>query len=223
MSPAFPVITGAFPATAAERGLQEYIDAGDVGVLEVVQQAAREWAAALAGLTGVLGILSVVQGGSAVPDLTEPLQLLVGALLALAVISATAALLLAALAAQGFPDLGPLTPIAVAMAALRSRVVAEKDKAIRRLTLSRVLAAVTVGLVLAAVGITWYGETEDRLPPPPRLIVRTIDRVECGTLAPAPVGFVTVVPDGPDGPATIMVDKIREVMLVDRCPAAGPG
>jgi hypothetical protein len=122
--------------------------------LSRVRATAEKWAASLGAILGLNGTVLVIKGRDDISQLAGNLQLVVGILLAVALLCALSASFCAALAAQGTPRKvllsGPLT--------LRDWEHRHAVRAVRQLRASRILSVAVVLLVATAIGFMWFGK-----------------------------------------------------------------
>lgn len=154
-----------------------------------VRAAALAWRNGLAGLlTGLLGF-SLLKGRSDVSQLASPWAIAVGGLLALA-------LACGALGAHRLMRAGHGLPTVTPTSHLRPRLTADHEEALRAASDLRWGIRTTLccaGLLVLAVGTTWYGPAAD-----PALQVTTPAGTQCGTrMTLGPSGGVLTTKDGP--------------------------
>jgi hypothetical protein len=144
------------PATEAERAAQRRADEQAQNALPATRNAAEKWGATTAAVFTALGFASIVQGRNAFERLTEEWGIGAGVAALGAFLLALAAIVVAALAAQGTPRDGmPTGPELVVFE------IAEAARARARLQRSRRLTVAAICFVVAALGVLWYGPAKD--------------------------------------------------------------
>jgi hypothetical protein len=126
------------------------------GQLAAVRAAADKWAAGIAALIGLAGLILPLAGRDAIRSLVPWTQAAIGALLALAFIAAATAVLLAYRAAHGMPAVRPADDDGALLdwyQAHRARPLA----ATRRLRQAIQAALTTIVALILAVGIAVFG------------------------------------------------------------------
>ncbi|MEU9397490.1 hypothetical protein AB0D86_46885 [Streptomyces sp. NPDC048324] len=155
-----------------------------------VRTAAVAWRNGLAGLlVGLLGF-GLVKGRSDVSQLASGWALAVGALLALALVCGGSGALRLMRAGHGLPTVTPVSQ-------LRSQLAADHEEALRAAADLRWGIRATLccaGLLVIAVGTTWYGPAAAD----PALQITTPAGPECATrLTLGPSGGVLTTKEGP--------------------------
>jgi hypothetical protein len=173
-----------------------------------VQAAATAWRNGLAGLLTALAGFSLIKGQSDISQLARPWAAAAGLLLLAAFLAGVAGALLLIRAAAGFPVLTPVSR-------LRSRSAddhTEAKGAVWALQAGIALTVICAGLLVAAVGVTWYGPGRT----PPALQITTPAGTRCGTLLQLNRGRATVA--GRGGTSTVTLQPGDTVRPVTGCP-----
>jgi hypothetical protein len=124
--------------------------------LREVRETAANWRTALAAMLTLVTAVSVIRGRDTIVDLVPGARVLVGVLLLLAVVAACVGAFLASRSAFGLPkEEQAVRSITDLVAAERARV----HRAVRDLRAAIVLTFVTLALIVASVGVVWYGPT----------------------------------------------------------------
>ncbi len=124
--------------------------------LRAVRETAANWRTALAAMLTLVTAVSVIRGRDTIVGLAPAARVLVGVLLLLAVVAACAGAFLASRSAFGLPkEEQAVRRITDLVAAERARV----HRAVRDLRAAIVLTFVTLALIVASVGVVWYGPT----------------------------------------------------------------
>jgi hypothetical protein len=134
--------------------------------LERVRKTAENWRTGLAGILALITTVSVVKGRDTIIDLAFPWNVLVGALVLFALISAAVGAYYALRSAYGWPERVPAGQ-------LRKWKYQRSEEAVADLGNARNLTFATLLFLALAIGITWYGPTD-----PPRLRQRRVGRSE---------------------------------------------
>ncbi|MFF8315617.1 MULTISPECIES: hypothetical protein [Streptomyces] len=124
--------------------------------LREVREAAANWRTALAAMLTLVTAVSVIRGRDTIVGLASGARVLVGVLLLLAIVAACVGAFLASRSAFGLPKAEP------AVRRITDLVVAERarvHRAVRDLRAAIVLTFVTLALIVASVGVVWYGPT----------------------------------------------------------------
>lgn len=147
------------PDEAADAGMRPT----GTDMLERVRKAATDWRNAQVALLGLITVVSVVKGQDSIRSLSGPAQVWVGLLLLAALVCAGTGTYLVAEIAYGLPRVSARfrtgnreAPKAVDDTALAVRGT-------RRLRAGLVFTFVALGLMTAAVGVTWYGPSAAKL------------------------------------------------------------
>jgi hypothetical protein len=174
-----------------------------------IRSAAEKWGATIAALTGVLGVASLIGGRDELAKLTDETRLIVAGALGIAAVLAALATGLAALAAQGTPQVAEGST-----SAFRTQYENAIKTAASRLGLSRTL---TIGALLAlvvAVGFMLFGQGKPSDGAQAVLIVRDDGAPACGTLVRGGEGELELmVNEAPES-----LDDVMSITLVDSCP-----
>jgi hypothetical protein len=179
--------------------------------LDRVRAVAEKWTASIGALFGLFGALLIVRGRTDIAQLSSDYELLVAIVLGLGILSAAVAVGFAAFAAQGTPSnvQWPGGPD------LRTWTHTEAVKAKGRLFWSRVATAAAMLLVLGAIGLTWFGETDAA--GPNVVVVSPAGAVLCGELVRAG-GTLSVRPSGGEAVAVGKEASAASVTVVPKCP-----
>jgi hypothetical protein len=178
----------------------------------------RVRAAALAWRNGVTGLLAglvgfgLIRGRTDVGELAAPYDAIVGLLLLTALASGTVAALLFLRAAHG-------RPAAIAMKDLQPGASADHAEALsaaRALTTGLGFSLGCAALLVAAVGMTWYGPAKAK----PKLEVVTAAGTACGTVVRVQAGTLTLRTDS--GEIGVNLMTAVGARPVDACSRAGP-
>jgi hypothetical protein len=155
--------------------------------------AATAWRNGLAGLLTALAGFSIIKGQSDISRLARPWAAAVGIVLLGAFLAGAVGAVLLIRAATG-------RPAVVRVSGLVSRTAGDHDEALAAASALRAGIALTLacsGLLVAAVGVTWYGPSRT----PPALQVTTPTGTDCGSLLEFGLGRVTI-------------DKVSGVVMV---------
>ncbi|KJE22157.1 hypothetical protein FF36_03589 [Frankia torreyi] len=175
-----------------------------------VRAAALSWRNALAGLVAGLVGFGLIRGRSEIDDLAAPWAAVVGILLLAALMAGGAGAVCLLSAAHGRPSIVPVD-------ALNSEVVrthAEALRAVRALRLGVVLVFACAGLLVAAVGVTWYG-------PPASgslLDVQAPAGLVCGGVVRVHAGLLTL--RTAVGDVDVDLRTVTAIQSVAACPAS---
>lgn len=202
-----PRILGTAPVTPYDRRWEERADALEFEALARIRSVAERWAGSVAVVTSAFGIAGLVGGRDALSDLREGYDAAAGVFFATALLAALAAILLAALAAQGTPKRAR----APGGAAVREWYRASAGRAATQLVTSRVAAVAAVLLLAAGIGITWYGPTSPSSSAAVVVVTRS-GAIACGDLRPSARSTLSV------GTATFEVSDVVSVVPVAVCP-----
>ena len=194
--------------TPDELDRAHYIHQLVVSALPRVRATAVAWRNGMAGLfTAAVGF-TLIRGRSDVGELQPAASYLVGALLLAGFIAGALAAARFLRAAHGMPSI-------VRAETITARVASEQDEArasIEALRWGQRLAVLTAALLLAAVGLTWYGPARDD----PQLIVGTSSGQHCGDVETADAGSLAL--DTNAGRLTIDLDDVESMQPVAECP-----
>ncbi|MFE6286728.1 hypothetical protein [Streptomyces sp. NPDC057877] len=176
--------------------------------LERIRSAAVAWRNGLGGLLAGLIGFGLVKGRSDVTQLSAVPGVAVGVLLALAALAGGVAAWLVLRAAHGMPRVTPA-------AGLPGRVAdehAQATAAARDLRRGSALVVAHAVLLIAAVGLTWYGPARAQ----PRVEVVTPDVTACGTVRLIADGTMTV--RAGDSDLRVPLGEVLTITAVDSCP-----
>jgi Na+-transporting methylmalonyl-CoA/oxaloacetate decarboxylase gamma subunit len=145
------------PAEPSEdHALSEAVRARTAEELRAVREVASNWRTALAAMLTLVTAVSVVRGRDSIAGLTQGARVLVGVLLLLAVVTACVGAFLSSRSAFGIPkEEQAVQRLTDLVAAERARV----HRAVRDLRVAIALTFVTLALIVASVGVVWYGPT----------------------------------------------------------------
>ncbi|MET8852415.1 hypothetical protein [Amycolatopsis sp. NPDC004625] len=138
----------------ADRLLFEAVRARKAEELREVRAAAANWRTALAAMLGLVATVALVKGRDSVAGLGLTIRIVVGCILLTAVITAAVGAFVASRSAFGLPKEEEVP------ARLSDLVVVEQARirrAVRDLRAAIALTFVTLALIVAAVGLVWYG------------------------------------------------------------------
>ncbi|GAA2680192.1 hypothetical protein [Nonomuraea recticatena] len=193
-----PTVSGHRTAQAVQRLLRDE--------LPRVRAAATAWRNGLAGLlAGLLGF-SLIKGRSDVSRLAPPWDVVVGGLLLAALLAGAFGAFMLLWAAHGRP---------AAVERRKLKAGDDHDEAMRaRRALDRgiVLTLLCTALLVAAVGVTWYGPAKDA----PRLQVTTPDGDVCGSIVRMARGTLTLKTAG--GETGVELATTTGIRAVETCP-----
>lgn len=179
--------------------------------LRATRAAAADWAKALAGLTGLFGLVALVKGREDLTHLVLPAKVLVGLFVLGGLIFAVRAIMFAALAAEGTP-----TAWWVVGNRLKERYRDERRLAAQQLIQSRWDAVAAVGCLVIAVGIAWYSPEVEHNRNPVEVLVTFTDKAPiCGDLTLSEHGLAAL-----DGVREVSVQggNVKTLAVVPACP-----
>lgn len=210
------------PPGHVDPGDEKWIEIADKERFEVLQRirsTAEKWAGTITALTGIFSIAAFVKGNEDITKLTPYAQKWLIGLLVLALISAFAAIYLAALAAQGSPRFFSASrnprnnP-----EAYREYYLEEAQKAAKQLGLSRLLVIPATALLALAIGVTWFGTKPEKPETPSATSVLVTQRsgtVICGELVSEAGGLSVKTKRGS---SLTVLDDVAAINVVERCP-----
>jgi hypothetical protein len=187
----------------------DIVEQQELGLLDRVRGSAEKWAGTLTALVGLLGFTALVKGPTDVAALTPVGGIIVGVALLVAFLLAVAAMMLAALAAQGVPARLKNRGDTVRAAHIRAA-----KRAGKRLTLSRYLSLCFLGTLAFAIGYTWYGERATQ-PAGQTVTIQQSGVTLCGTLRTDDAGHLHLI--ARNGAVTPL-DQVLSMTRVDACP-----
>ena len=199
------------PATPEDLKLDREAETLLEGSLKATQAAAADWAKTIAGLTGLLGVLTLVKGREDITELVLPARVLVGLFLLAGLLFAGRAIMLAALASEGTPR-----SWWVVGRRLKNRYRSERKLAAQQLLQSRADTVAAAALLIVAVGIAWYGPTDAADPEPPMVLITLRDDAPiCGELVLTAAGL-----SARSAEASVFVGNgnVRSLNVVSQCP-----
>lgn len=218
MTPPIEIEPSDTPATSFAARWQQRAEELEFETLPALRATADKWAATVGSLTGVLAITALVKGPSDITKVEGTVHALgvslswravIGVLLASAVALATAAIVCAALAAQGSPE-----EFRFSGAELRRRYLKASQTAAKQLSWSRRLAITAVPLLAVASGIVWFA-TPVSDPDNMVLVSRTNGAIVCGTLRASTDGLHV---DTGDSDVVIAFAETASVIPTKSCP-----
>jgi hypothetical protein len=195
------------PATPADRLLAQERYRLLADELPRVRAAALAWRNGAAGLLAGLVGFGLIRGRTDVGQLAAPYDVVVGILLVLALASGTVAALLLLRAAHG-------RPAATAMKDLQPGASADHSEALsaaRALTVGLGFFLGCAALLVAAVGVTWYGPAEAD----PKLQVVTAAGPLCGAVVRVQGGNLVLKTES--GERTVSLSGLLGAQPVDAC------
>ena len=166
----------------------------------------------LAGLLTLITAVSVVKGRDTITDLDETLKMAIGVLLLLSLLAAAIGLWSALRAAYGWPEAAETT-----FPSQWTPLLRRAEEARNSLKTAVILTYITFALVVAAVGLTWYG-SED----PPAFLSVTYTGSDgkqakvCGERKPSDAKMLTLEPEG-EKATTIALSDAEAVKVVASC------
>jgi hypothetical protein len=173
-----------------------------------VREAAAAWRNGLGGLLVALIAFSLVKGRSDIGQLAVSWAVMVGILLAVALITGAAGALLLIRAANGPPSVTPTSELLVRSAADHREALA----AAAALRCGIVLTLSCVAFLVAAVGVTWYGPARDQ----PDLQIMTPSGAVCGSVAGIDHGSLTL--KTASGNVTVNLADASAIQVLNGCP-----
>lgn len=175
-----------------------------------VRATAERWARGLGAVLAALVGFSLLKGRSDVGQLASSWAALVGITLLLSVVTGAVAVF-ALLSCQGSPWFRWTMPI---LPEAERDVLPELRQAGRMLGVGVCCAFVSLGLLLGAVGTTWYGPARDEA----MLIVYQGSASWCGEPGPIKDGAFTLKTSA--GPVRIEVSQLSSIMTAAQCPGS---
>jgi hypothetical protein len=178
--------------------------------LERVRKAAEGWRNGLAGLLGLIAIVSVVKGRDTITELPHATQVAVGVLLAAALLAASTGAFFALRAAYGpltTHEFGPGERVLNYQYDLSVDAVRDiKWKAVP-------LTILTVLLLTVAITLTWY-TPED--PPAFVLVTKSDGTTVCGELTASGEYGLTIT-EANEMTSTVALSEFASLEVVDNC------
>jgi len=206
-----PKIIGAAPASALDARWEKRAEELEFEALAKVRGAAEKWAATLGALLGLVGTILLVKGPEEIAELPTTAQIVVGALLSLALIAAVGATVLAAFAAQGTPE--DLKYPSGSKLREEERKWAKEAKG--KLSRSRLATLCAVGFIALAVFAAWVWPQSSSTSGATVLFTPAQGQPLCGVLANGPDSLELTIGDNrvalPPGP-------YDNVITVEACP-----
>ncbi|MFI2433099.1 hypothetical protein [Streptomyces sp. NPDC018693] len=177
--------------------------------LERIRSAAVAWRNGLGGLmVGLIGF-GLVKGRSDITQLSPAPGIAVGVLLALAAVTGAVAAWWVLRAAHGMPRVLPADRLPGRVADEHGQATA----AARDLRRGSALVVAHAVVLIAAVGVTWYGPARAK----PRIEVVTPDVTACGVVRLVENGTMTVRSGSAD--LRVPLGEVLSLSAVDSCPA----
>src|SRR5215203_3287062 len=173
--------------------------------LERVRQTAENWRTGLAGLLALIATVSVVKGRDTITDLALLWKVLVGVFLLAALICAAVGAYYALRAAYGWPEHVPTDQ-------LRKWRYQRSEDAVDDLGRARTLTFITLGLLVVAIGLTWYGPTD----PPAFVNAAWADETVCGKLIDSNETELLIKIDE-DVTKQVPLDALKSLSVVEEC------
>jgi hypothetical protein len=176
-----------------------------------VREAATAWRNGLGGLLAALVGFSLIRGRSDIGELATPWAVLVGILLLAALIIGAVGALLLIRAANGRPSVASTRQVL-------SRPVADHIESLAAAAALRrgiVLTLACAGLLVAAVGATWYGPAHGN----PAVLIVTPNGIICGSVVR--VGHNDLALNTAVGEVTTDMASISGMQAVVNCPNPG--
>ena len=189
-------------------GSSEWVTVRGAVELPRVRAVAVDWRNGLAGLLTALVAFSLIRGRSDVSQLAEPWDVVVGILLLVALLAGASAALSLIRAANGRPAMTQVSR-------LWPRGMAdhlEAKAAVRALRRGIVMSLGCAALLVAAVGITWYGPPKDA----PGLEIVTPGMTICGQVMR--IGSETIRIGTEAGEVSVELNQIRSIQPLASCP-----
>jgi hypothetical protein len=147
-------VTPGPPTPPEEHALFEAVRVRMSDELREVRAVAANWRAALAAMLALVTTVSVVRGRDSIAGIGPVPRVLVGVFLLCAVVVAALGAFLSSRSAFGVPkEEDAPRSVAELVTAERARV----RRAVRDLRAAIVLTFVTLALIVASVGLVWYG------------------------------------------------------------------
>lgn len=182
-----------------------------LGRLPTVRAMALAWRNGLGAVLVALIGFGLIKGRTDVGDLARPYGVIVGILLVLAIAAGGGAAGLLLRAAHGSPagqsadDLEGLPDLEVQVERL------ETEASLSALRVGRRMAVGCAGLLVAAVGITWYGPAKADA----SVVVVTPGGERCGTVEKLAGGVLTLTTDS--GEVEVRMAEATGLRIVDSC------
>lgn len=132
-------------------------------MLERVRKAATDWRNAQVATLGLITVVSVVKGQDSIKSLSGPAQVWVGLLLLAALIFAGTGTYLVAEIAYGLPRVSARFGTGKREATKVGDDTVLAVRGARNLRAGLVFTFAALGLMTAAVGVTWYGPPAEKL------------------------------------------------------------
>jgi hypothetical protein len=203
-----PRIVGTAKVTAYDRRWEELADDLEFEALPRIRSVAERWAGSIAAVTSAFGIAGLVGGRDALSDLEDAYATAAAILFGLALMLALAAIVLAALAAQGSPK----RMRSPSGADVRTWYAASARRAANQLFASRIAAVLSVLVLAAGIGITWFAPSDESDIAPAVVAVTTRSgAVSCGELRTSAQATIAV------GTATLPLAEVVSIVPTGAC------
>jgi len=204
-----PRIVGTAKVTAYDRRWEELAGELEFEALPRIRSVAERWGASVAAVTSAFGIAGLVGGRDALSELEDAYATAAGLLFGLALLLALAAIVLAALAAQGTPK----RMRSPSGADVRAWYAASARRAANQLLASRICAVVSVLVLAVGIGITWFAPSGESAAAPTVVAVTTRSgAISCGELHASGQATIAV------GTATLPVRDVVSIVPTGTCP-----
>jgi hypothetical protein len=212
------------PATVTDAAWQRRAEDLQLNALPTIRATAEKWAATVGSLTGIFAIAAIIKGPSDITAVQGSLNLLAfrlpwsavaGILAGAALACASAAIVLASMAAQGTPRRFRFTGIE-----LRRLYPTETIRAAGQLRASRILAVAAIPLLGLASGIVWYTTPAER-PAVNVLVTTKTGAVVCGTPGQSSDGLR--IKTSHDIETVVPFEDMQTFMPLASCPSSPSG
>lgn len=175
------------------------------------RKTAENWRTGLLLLAGLVTTFAIVKGTEDIAKLSDPWPIVLALLAASALIAAVVGALFSLAASFGVPG----TTIAVRHGLEQELADWRQDEARRsgdRIRVAAVLAVVSVALLAAAVGVTWFAGTE----PPAYLQIGAEPGAVCGKVKESDETSVTIT-DAANVDHEVALSAVRSLAVVGEC------
>jgi hypothetical protein len=180
--------------------------------LETVRGTAKDWASTITAVTGALSIVALIKGPEDIGRLTKPWEIAVGVVLLVGVLLALRGIFLAAVAAQGTPSSFAYSPVRYHL-----HYIQQLGLAALGLRVSRILVVLATLALIAAVGMTWYGEEDEK----EGALVYAVSKdgtVACGEVSAGGGGVLLIKESDNAQPARFAPETVLTLVPVGKCP-----
>jgi hypothetical protein len=203
-----PRIIGTAKVTAYDRRWEELADDLEFAALPRIRSVAERWAGSVAAVTSAFGIAGLVVGRDALSEIEDAYATAAAVLFGLAFLLALAAIVLAALAAQG----SPRRMRSPSGADVRAWYAASARRAANQLLASRIAAVLSVLVLAAGIGITWFAPSNEGDIASAVVVTTRSGAVSCGELRTSAQATVVV------GTATLPLADVISIVPTGACP-----